>query len=126
MNLSKWFRFVNEALLVNQIISDDTDKLPKPYLQKIQKMGEILLYAPIVQNAYFDPFMEPCIGTLWVSLDSILDRDAIEEIHEALSNIEPELIVDFTEVKTHSELLDIINQVNCHIATCAELCSKID
>jgi len=117
---------MNEALLAKQIIWDDADKLPKPYLQKIQKMGEILLYAPIVQNTYFDPFMAPCIATLWIKLCSVLDREAIEMVDETLSDIEPELIVDFTEVKTHSELLDIINQVNCHIATCAEACSTIE
>lgn len=126
MNLSKRYRFLNDTILVNQIISDDADKLPKPYLQKIQKMGEIPLYAPIVQNAYFDPFMDPCIVTLGVNLCSILDRDAIEKIDEALFNIEPALVVDFTEVKTYSELLDIINQVNCFIANCSEMCSAIE
>jgi hypothetical protein len=126
MNLSKWLRFINEALLAKHIIWDDTDKLPKPYLQKIQKMGEIPLYAPIVQNADFDPFIEPCIVTLWVAYSSILDRNTIEQIDGTLSDIEPELVVDFSEVKTHSELMDIINQVNCHIAVCSEVCSAME
>lgn len=126
MNISKWLRFVNDVLLATQIVSADDDKLSKPYLQKIQKMGELLLYAPIVQTSYFDPFMMPNIQTLWIGLYSILDRDAIEMIDEALSDIEPELVVDFSEVKTHSELLDIINRVNFHIATYSEACSTIE
>ena len=126
MDIKKRLIFVNETLLAKQIILDDTEKLPKHYLQKIQKMGEILLYAPIVQNAYFDPFMEPCTVTLWINLGSILDRDAIKKIDKALSDIEPELVVDFSEVKTHSESLDIINRVNCFMAECCKSCSEIE
>lgn len=116
MTLQKWYRFLNEVL--NIVPDSSSEEVPPRYLKKIHDIGELPLYAPILNSAHFDPFEEPSLATLWLKTCNVANRQMLETVDLGLMEIEPSTIVDFSTVKTINDLIDAVEQVNSHIAEC--------
>lgn len=125
MTMHERHHFLNK-ILTSPIITAEDEEIFLPHLKEIHKLGKVNLYAPILKNSYFDPFIAPTTESLWIKMCNILDRDTIRKIDTSLSKIMPEVVVDFTKVKTLSNLLDKVEEINLHIADCSELCSSAD